>query len=293
MRISTPYQYGTYASDVSRAQERYVEIQRQIASGKKLNRLSDDPLGLSTSLSMKGLRDGLEQYKRNLNLAKGQLGLSESALTEANTLMRRAYELAVSGANGATDQSSRNAMVSELTEIQKRLVDLGNAQDGNGEYLFAGQMTDVKPFTVVGSTITYNGDDLDRAVEAAPGEVLVASVQGRQLFGDAYEAIESLKLNLQGSYTAITGVDIPALQASLETINVTRGQVGARLRSAEQWMADHDRRGDEFTQSISEIEDVDITEAVVQYQMAQAAYSGALQIASQGFGLSLLDFIRA
>src|SRR6185503_1149135 len=114
----------------------------------------------------------LEQYKRNLNLAKGQLGLSESALTEANTLMRRAYELAVSGANGATDQSARNAMVSELTEIQKRLVDLGNAQDGNGEYLFSGQMTDVKPFTVVGSTLNYNGDDLDRSVEAAPGEVL-------------------------------------------------------------------------------------------------------------------------
>lgn len=293
MRISTPYQYGTYAGDIAKAQERYVEIQRQIASGKKLNTLSDDPLGLSTSLSMMGLRDGLEQYKRNLNMAKGQLGLAETSLSEVNTLMRRAYELAVSGANGATDQNGRNAMVAELTEIQQRLVDLGNAQGGNGEYLFAGQMTDVKPFTVVGSTLNYNGDDLDRAVEAAPGEVLVASVQGRQLFTEAYAAIDSLKLNLQGNYTAISGVDIPALQASLETINTSRGQIGARLKFVEPWMADHDRRSDELTQSISEIEDADFTEAVVQYQMAQAAYSGALQIASQGFGLSLLDFIRA
>lgn len=293
MRISTPYQYGTYAGDIAQAQERLVTLQRQVSTGKKFSSMSDDPLALTSALSLKGLRDSLAQYQKNLTTAKGQLGLAETTLDEANLLVRRSYELAISGANGATDQSSRIAMVKELDEIQKRLIDLGNAQGLNGQYIFAGQKTDVKPFTIVAGALVYNGDDFDRAVEAAPGETLVASVRARQLVVGAYDAIESLKKNLQGSYTAISGVDIPALQASMDAINATRGSIGARLQSIQSWMADHDRRSDEFTGAISDIEDVDITEAIVHYQTAQTAYSGALAVASQGFGLSLLDFIRA
>jgi len=293
MRISTPYQYGTYSVDIAQAQERLVTLQRQISTGKKFSSMSDDPLGLTSSLSLKGLRENLAQYQKNLTTAKGQLGLAETTLDEANRLVRRSYELAVAGANGATDQSSRLAMVKELDEIQRRLVDLGNTQGLNGQYIFAGLKTDVKPFTLTAGTLTYNGDDLDRAVEAAPGETLVASVPARQMVTDAYNAIESLKTNLQGSYTAITGVDIPALQASLDTINGTRGAIGAKLQSIQNWMSDHDRRSDEFSFAISDLEDVDITETIVQYQTAQTAYQGALAVASQGFGLSLLDFIRA
>lgn len=292
MRVSTPYQYGTYSSDVARAQERYIGLQRQVATGKRLNSLSDDPLGLASVLSLKHLREGLGQYQKNLTAAKGQLGLAEASLGEAHTLVRRSYELAVSGANGATDPKARLAMVSELNEIQKRLVDLGNTQGSNGQYLFGGQMTDQKPFTIDTTGLVFNGDDFDRVVETAPGEVLVASVPARQVITDAYAAIESLKTHLQGDHNAISGVDLPALQSSLDAFNGLRGVVGARLGSVEQWMNDHARRGDELTSSISDIEEVDITEAIVQYQMAETAYSAALQVASQGFRLSLMDFIQ-
>lgn len=292
MRISTPYQFGTYASDVAKAHERYVGLQRQISSGKRINSLGDDPVGMAASLSLRQLQEGLTQYKSNLTSAKGQLGLQETALAEMHALTRRAYELAVQGANGATDNKARLAMVNELTEIQKRLVDLGNVQGQNGQYLFGGQTTDSKPFTFVAGVLTFNGDDFDRVVEAAPGETLVASVPARQTVEGAYAAIESLKLNLQGSYTAISGVDIPALQNSLDSINALRGSVGARLQSISQWMSEHERRGDEFAKSISDIEEVDITETIVQYQMAEMAYGAALQIASQGFRLSLLDFMN-
>lgn len=292
MRISTPYQYGTYSSDVARAQERYVSLQRQVSTGKRINVLSDDPLGMASVISLRHLQEGLGQYQKNLTAAKGQLGLAEASLGEAQTLMRRSYELAVSGANGATDPQARSAMVSELNEIQKRLLDLGNTQGSNGQYLFGGQITDVKPFTVDTSGLVYNGDDLDRMVEAAPGEILVSSVPARQIVTDAYAAIESLKTHLQGDHNAISGVDIPALQESLRDINGLRGVVGARLGSVEQWMNDHARRGDEFAVNISDIEEVDITEAIVQYQMAETAYGAALQVASQGFRLSLMDFIQ-
>lgn len=292
MRISTPYQYGTYSRDVAAAQERYLALQRQVSTGKRINSLGDDPLGMANALSLRQLQDGLAQYKKNLTSAKGQLGLQESTLAEMQTLTRRAYELAVQGANGATDEKGRQAMVSELNEIQKRLVDLGNVQGQNGQFLFGGQTTDAKPFTIVAGALTYNGDDFDRAVEAAPGETLIASIPARQTVEQTYAAIEQLKIDLQGSYTAISGVDIPALQASLDSINALRGAAGARLQSIDRWMSEHDRRGDEFAKAISDIEDVDITETIVHYQMAEMAYGAALQVASQGFRLSLLDFMQ-
>ena len=56
--------------------------------------------------------------------------------------------------------------------------------------------------------------------------------------------------------------------------------------------AHNQRRIDDFTQRISDVEDVDMAEAITQYQTAQTVYTAALQVASTTHQLSLMDFIR-
>ncbi len=293
MRISTGYQFDTYTRDVSRAFERYIETQRQVATGKKLLQPSDDPLGTSFVLNYRKLKNGIEQYQENLLTAKGYLGFTEEALGETGTIMRRAYQLAVQGANGATDQTGREGMIRELSEMQRRLVELGNTRGPSNQYVFAGQKSDARPFSVSGSSLVFSGDDLDVVVETGPGQTMPINTPAGALFTDAHVAIENLKSNLQGGNPgAISGLDIPALQDSLQAFTNARGVVGARLRSVEDLDVDFSRRLDEFTKQISDVEDVDLTQAVTDFRLAETAYQAALQVAGQGFRLSLMDFIR-
>src|SRR4051812_38051448 len=136
MRISTGYQFDTYSNDIRATQERMFQYQQQVSTGKQLNQPSDDPLGTSRVLSMRALRTGIGQYQANLSTAKGNLGYSESALSDANGVMQRAYQLAVSGASSSMDQTGRNGMAAEITSLQKRLVDLANSRGPNGAFLF-------------------------------------------------------------------------------------------------------------------------------------------------------------
>jgi len=68
--------------------------------------------------------------------------------------------------------------------------------------------------------------------------------------------------------------------------------VGARLRTVDDLTERYIRMSDEFTKHISDVEEVDVDQAIMQYRLAETAYTAALQVASQGFRLSLMDFIR-
>jgi flagellar hook-associated protein 3 FlgL len=293
MRISTGYQFDSYANDIRVTQERMFRFEQQVSSGKQLNRPSDDPVGAARSLTMRSLRTGIQQYQSNLETAKGTLGYTENALTDANNLMQRAYQLAIAGASSSTDQVARNAMASEIGTIQTRLVELANSRGPTGAFLFAGQKTDTKPYSVAGSTITYSGDANSVVIESSPTDTMAVSTPGEPMFSDAFNRLETLKTNLaSGNVGALTGASIPEMQGSMQSLLAARGTVGAKLRTVDDLTSQYTRRVDDLTKGISDVEDVDISQAILNYQLAQAAYQGALTVASKGFQTSLMDFIR-
>ena len=269
------------------------ESQRQVTTGKRIHSVSDDPFGATQVIGLRSLKAASEQYKKNVDTARGYLGFSEVALGESHDIMRRAYELAVRGANGATDQMAREGMVTEIQQLQQRILDLANARGPSGQYLFAGQDSGNKPFVLNGNSLTYGGDAFDVVVETSPTETLAINTKGDPLFIEAYDRLETLKNNLMGgNVSALSGVSIPELQTSMRDLNAARGVVGVKLQEVERLQADHVRRIDEFTRSISDVEDVDLAEAITKYQMSQVAYEAALNVAANGFKLSLMDFMR-
>jgi flagellar hook-associated protein 3 FlgL len=293
MRIATNYQYDTFQFDIANATERLSKVSRELSTGKKITQPSDDPFGVGQTINMRSLQAGMEQYSTNLKMAKGTLGYTDSTASDMSDLMKRAYSLAVSGASSTTDQTGRNAMASEIASIQTRLLDLANTKGPNGNYLFAGQKSTTKPYTLVGTTLTFNGDTNKVVVEAGPGEMMTINTPGEPMISDMYNRLETLKNDLTGGQVgAISGVDIANMQSSLDAINSVRGDVGSRMRSIDDLTSQWQRRSDDLTTNISDVEDVDMAEAALRYQQAQQAYSAALTVAGQGFRLSLMDFIK-
>lgn len=293
MRVSTRQQYATYQSDMARALERYTEAQGRVSTGKKVNTLSDAPYDGAVLLSLKNLKARTEQYTKNVDGARRTMTLAENVMSEVSTTLNKAYEITVTAANSTTSQEARNAMIEQINQMQSRLVDLGNSRGVNGEYLFAGQKTDTKPFTFVLGALSFNGDDLPILTETGPGETLSVNTLAGGAFQSAHAALENLKTSLQGGdIGALSGVDLPAIQGVQNSFRQLRGDIGSRMQTADTLKADYSRRSDEFGSKISDIEDVDLTEALVSYKQAETAYQAALSVASQGFRLSLLDFIR-
>ncbi|MBN9503544.1 MAG: flagellar hook-associated protein 3 [Armatimonadetes bacterium 55-13] len=293
MRISTAYQFDTYTNDMRLAQERLAAAGRQVSTGKRITAPSDDPLGTSQSLTMRSYKSATEQYQKNLLTGKGYLGYTEDALANIYDSVKKAYTLAVSGANDTADQSARDAMAAEIGTIQERIVQLANTRGPSGQYIFGGQQNGTAAYTLSGSSLTYNGDSNPINVEVGPSEMMKANTQSEPVLSDLYTKLETLKNNLLGGNAgAISGVSINEMQDAMKSVSALRSDVGARLQKIEDYQTQYTRRVDDLTEGISDIEEVDISQAIMKYQLAQTAYQGALSIASKGFGLSLMDFIQ-
>ncbi len=293
MRISFHHQYDTYLSDLGRAQEAYIGAQQKVSSGRRINTIGDDPMGTQSAISMRTLRSTLGQFGSNISTAEVSLKSSEASLTEVQTLVRRAHELANQGANTTTSQEARNGMVNEVGEIQKRILNLANSQLPNGNYIFAGQDNGAQPFTAVGSVLTYNGDGNMITVEVGPNEQIVATVPAEKMVKDLWDRLELLKANLQsGNTSALGNIDMADLKKSETDILLTRGTIGGKLKTLEENKNTLTRRTDELTEQISNVEDVDMSEAILNYKLAETAYQAAMQSVSMGSRLSLMDFLR-
>lgn len=293
MRIGFAHQYDVYRSDLARTQGHLFDSQRRITTGKKILGLSDDPNGATAAIGLRRLYSAAEQYEKNLTTAKGFLGMTESTLGEMTTLVNRANELAVAGANGTLDQTAREGIVREISEIQRRLVDLGNSEGPGNRRLFAGQLADVKPFNVEDNVLVYRGDTNDMSVEISATETLTITTQLGTALPQLFADLNTLKNHLQSGTTgSISGESIPAMQQATRNLTLMRSTVGTRLQTVEQSTAHHTRRMDELTAQISDVEDVDMSEAILDYKMAETAYQAALQSVSMISRLSLMDFMR-
>ena len=294
MRVTSNYQYDVYRNNIRNAQTNYFLAQQRVMTGKRYTHVSEEPIAALTALNARSLRSRLEQLDKNLSVAKEYTGTTESVLDEVNTVLKRAYTLAIQGASDATTQESRTAMANEVGSLMKRLVDLGNTQGVGGKYIFAGQASDTEPFAVGGPTLTFAGDTLPVNVEVRPGEVMRANLENADaFFTGIYDALATLQSDLQGGdVLLISSQDVAAMQDSMNTLAAARGLNATKLQEIERLKSEGARRMDDLTKTVSDNEDIDLAEAVTKMQMAETAYTAALQVAGQGFRLSLMDFLR-
>lgn len=294
MRISTNQQFNMYLSQIQSAHSRYLDAQLKVMTGKKFQYASEAPSDAQFVISASALKSRVQQLDDNLRSANDYLKNTESVFSELNTAMNHAYTLGINGANSSYTQDARDGMAKEIQEVQKRLVYLSNTQGASGEYIFAGQKTDTKPFTENPPTLTYNGDDNPINVEVRPGETLRVNLQTPGTsFSQMYDALENLKNDLlSGDVSKLGNQDIQAIQDQIKAISSIRGDVGTKLQTVTNLQTQNQRRMDDLTQQISDVQDVDMAEAVTTMQMAETSYTAALQVTARGQGLSLMDYLR-
>ena len=160
MRVTNKMISQQVLFNLSRSTARYLDIQTQSSNGKRINRPSDDPLGITKDLTYRTRLANIAQFGLNVTHAKSWLTFSDQALSDANNLILEAKDLAVQLGNDTYDESARTSGATQVRELFNQIMDAANAQY-QGKYIFGGSATNRKPMVGNGIGVQYMGDYQD------------------------------------------------------------------------------------------------------------------------------------
>ena len=183
MRVTDKAAFDQGVAGLQRLQAGLNELQQQLATGRRILRPSDDPLGASRSLEIQDSVSRLQQFERNNELATNRLRLKESSLTTATEYLQRARELTLQAANATQTNESRGFIAAEIRGLLDGILAVANTRDDGGQYLFGGYQTGQVPFTRDASGFQYNGDQGRREIQVGQSRRVIDSEPGDRIFG--------------------------------------------------------------------------------------------------------------
>ncbi|RUO56782.1 MULTISPECIES: flagellar hook-associated protein FlgL [Pseudidiomarina] len=159
MRISTPTMYNLNVSSMNRQQAEFSQISQQIASGKRVVNIADDPQAMTQAVNIRQSKAVTEQYAEARVGVRNSLAQEENVLNTVSDVYARAKTLLVQASSDTLADPDRAAVASELKGLYESLQGLANTRDGNGRYLFGGYQDDTAPFIKNGAgTVDYVGN---------------------------------------------------------------------------------------------------------------------------------------
>src|SRR3954452_4084462 len=131
MRITNNMVSDRVIADLQSQYATMANTQLQISSGRRVNAPSDDPTAAAQERLRLSELSGIKGSQSSVATAQTALNSSESSLENVRSVLARANELALNGANGSASQDDRNAMASEIDQLIKSAKDAMNAKVGD------------------------------------------------------------------------------------------------------------------------------------------------------------------
>ncbi len=296
MRVTQQSQTSAMRADLTSVSAKLATIQRQIGSGRQLERASDAPTVALEAMRYRRSIRTYDQYDRNLSDAKNWLGAADNSLEAIDSRLTRAQDLTIQADNGALSGAARTAIATELRSIADEMIGIANTHH-LGRPIFSGTAGDARAYDTNGS---FLGDTnaIERTI--ASGATTQVNAVGPDVFGvenpgdpangNAFELLRSIADAVE------TGVPVAGNLDQLDTVrtrvHTAQATLGARLSSLEQLENRNGGVTGELRSALSEAEDVDLAEAILDLKGQEAAYTAALSVAGRILDRSLLDFLR-
>jgi flagellar hook-associated protein 3 FlgL len=293
-RITQGMMNQTLLFDLRNVTTKLSTSEQQLSSGYKLNQPSDDPYGASQALKLRADLASNQQYQSNVQDANSWQNVADTALGDIGDSIQRARDLVLQGANDTNAATDRQAIVTELNQLIDSIKTDANTQYA-GRYIFSGTKTNTQPYQL-GTNDAYSGNTAMITREIGVGVQVAINQAGSSVIGDdtsgLLATLRGIVTDLQsGNTNALSTTDLNAIDAANDQLLNARAQVGAlsdrlttatnRLQSTEQ----------STTQLLSNVQDADMTQVMVNFSTQQAAYQAALRAGAQIIQPSLMDFL--
>ena len=297
-RITSTTSNRRMLNDLATAQRSLLRAQGRLSSGKELERASDGPARALAALDHRAMLRRSEQFQRNASDARGWLVAADTALTSGVQEMTRARTLVIGANSGGSDPNARKAIADELRNLREGMVQLGNSKYMDRP-IFSGNARVTEAFDSTGAYLGDGGavqrpiaEAVTIQVNRSGTEVFGVSNPGDPMNGNVFEVLDQVIAAVESGDPGAMATGLARLDAMTDQMEAAQVELGARARQVEDVMArneviDLDRR-----QALSEVEDVDVAQALIDVRAREFTYQAALSSAATVMQVSLLDFLR-
>jgi flagellar hook-associated protein 3 len=157
MRITNEMIANQAVFNLSRNIERFMKVQMQMSTARRINTASDDPIGTQHDLGYRRQLREIEQFKSNANQSMTWQTFYDSSFGDLKDFYTTAKEIAVTMANDTNDAVARAAAANEIKSILEQVMQIAN-DTIDDRFIFSGYRTKTKPFTISANGAMYEGD---------------------------------------------------------------------------------------------------------------------------------------
>ncbi|OJF93934.1 flagellar hook-associated protein FlgL [Alkalibacterium sp. 20] len=304
MRITNSLMSQNFLSNLNNNMNNVYKYQEQLSSLKQVSRPSDDPLKVSKIMDLKNEIKQNKQYKNTINDAIDFTNVQDSALANATNSLQLIHTLTQQAANGTYNTQDRQAIKTEIQNEVETMMDSLNTNFG-GRYVFAGQNSTTKPFTVnkdYGAfSLEYNGsktgnDNLSK--EIARGVSVELKTDGSGLFnlkdgtGNIGDLFNDIFTALDSDNVGDLGNLLGRIESQIDNTVNKRTDIGAIQNRLTAALNRNDSEYLNLETSLSTNQDIDLAETYMNYTMEMTAYQASLSMGTKILQTNIMDYVR-
>jgi flagellar hook-associated protein 3 FlgL len=301
-RIANLAQFERTQSHILTAMERLNDGQLKIASGRQSENYSGVARDSRRLINVESSHIRTTQYIENNSMVEQRLQKMETSISQIFDVLSQFKTLLINGLNASN--ASDLAMPVQAQSFLDEVTALLNVQE-DGRYLFAGSRTDTRPVdlsalpgayvvpTADGDSLTYyQGDTTLLSVRADETYTIGYGVHaGEEGFERAIRGLDLMVKSAPGDRDAMEhALDI--VNAAITDVSDIRTRVGA-ARSA---LENVNQRHQDFLlfaeKTISDIENVDVTQVITQMNADQVAVEASFTVIARLAQLNLSSYLR-
>jgi flagellar hook-associated protein 3 FlgL len=299
MRITESMMSMRAIADLQRSSGAVAHTSYQVSTGNRLERPSDDPHGAERAVRLRADLAATKQYMATADHSLGWAQATDDALGTITDIVQRARELLVQGGNDSLSAGARSDIALEIDQLIGQAKTSANASY-DGQYIFAGLVTDTAPYDPDGAD-AYAGDSGSIVRTIGPGVSVRLNATGGSVLGDGTDGkildvlrdvAAHLRSGVAADHNALRTTDLAALDANMATIGQARAEAGTltnRLTAAISRLQDVATSTENVR---SNVEHVDMAEALANLSQQQAVYQAALKATAMNLDQrTLMDFL--
>jgi flagellar hook-associated protein 3 FlgL len=224
-RVPTMLSSQILLGSIQNTSHRLLDAQIQLATGRAVNRPSENAVAGSTIGVLDDLLERREQRLRNLSHAEAVLNNSDAALGEASNILLEAKSIGLGQVGAGSDAQTRANQAQVINSMLSEMIRIGNTKYQD-MYLFGGSMTANAPFAEVLGRFRYVGEGDGLVSDLGLSRAVPITTSGADAFGALSARVQGER-DLDPTMTVDTRlVDLNGARGvgvNLGSVNVTVG----------------------------------------------------------------------
>lgn len=191
MRVTTNMMFSQSITGMTTNNNKVYKALQEAASGVRVNVPSDDPVASSLALGVKHSQTINTEFLNNQKDASSSLKTLETQLNAVRDGLHLIRTHLLEVGDGAYNESDMKTISFAVRETMDELLGLANATDNQGNFLFSGFQTSVRPFVQLSDKVQYYGDQGQRVLQVGQNRYMPTTYDGANIFmnvpsGDGY-----------------------------------------------------------------------------------------------------------